>query len=160
MLLSLGSTGSMPTGAQALSAKPNIVFILADDMRKDDLKYMSQTRSLLADKGMTFSNAFVSNGLCCPSRASIMRGQYPHNTGVWSNMSNTPEGGWQAYRNNGLEQDNAATRLDAAGYSTGLFGKYFNGYNQGNTYVPPGWRLPLFRLRRQRPGHHTPLRHE
>jgi N-acetylglucosamine-6-sulfatase len=32
-----------------------------------------------------------------------------------------------------------ATRLDAAGYTTGLFGKYFNGYNQGNTYIPPGW---------------------
>jgi N-acetylglucosamine-6-sulfatase len=139
VLLSLGVSGSMPTGAQALTAKPNFVFILADDMRKDDLTYMPKTRSLLAEKGMTFNNAFVSNGLCCPSRASIMRGQYPHNTGVWSNMSNTPEGGWQAYRNNGLEQDNAATRLDAAGYTTGLFGKYFNGYNQGNTYVPPGW---------------------
>src|SRR5215211_5620684 len=139
VLLSLGVSGSMPTGAQALTAKPNFVFILADDMRKDDLTYMPQTRSLLADKGMSFSNAFVSNGLCCPSRASIMRGQYPHNTGVWSNMSNTPEGGWQAYRNNGLEQDNVATRLDAVGYSTGLFGKYFNGYNEGNTYVPPGW---------------------
>ena len=139
VLLSLGVSGSMPTGAQALTAKPNFVFILADDMRKDDLTYMPKTRSLLAGKGMSFSKAFVSNGLCCPSRASIMRGQYPHNTGVWSNLSNTPEGGWQAYLNNGLEEDNVATRLDAAGYTTGLFGKYFNGYRQGNTHVPPGW---------------------
>jgi N-acetylglucosamine-6-sulfatase len=139
MLLSLGLSGSMPTGAQTLTAKPNIVFILADDMRKDDLKYMPQTRSLLAKKGVSFENAFVSNALCCPSRATILRGQYAHNTGVWSNMSNTSEGGWRAYRNNGLEQDNMATRLDAAGYRTGLFGKYFNGYHQGNTHVPPGW---------------------
>ena len=68
-----------------------------------------------------------------------MRGQYAHNTGVWSNKANVSDGGWKAYRKNGLEQDNVATRLDAAGYRTGLFGKYLNGYNQGNAYVPPGW---------------------
>src|SRR5688500_14533491 len=113
------------------SKKPNIVFILADDMRKDDLKYMPKTRSVLKTKGMSFSNAFVSNPLCCPARATIMRGQYAHNTGVWSNKANVSDGGWQAYRKNGLEQDNVATRLDAAGYRTGLFGKYLNGYNQG-----------------------------
>jgi N-acetylglucosamine-6-sulfatase len=139
VLLSLSISGSMPTGAQAPTAKPNIVFILADDMRKDDLTYMTQTRSLLAEKGMSFEHAFVSNALCCPSRATILRGQYAHNTGVWSNKANASEGGWRAYRNNGLEQDNVATRLDAVGYRTGLFGKYLNGYNQGNAYVPPGW---------------------
>ena len=139
VLLALGLSGSTPTDAQVRTAKPNIVFILTDDMRKDDLKYMPKTRSVLKAKGMSFSNAFVSNPLCCPARATIMRGQYAHNTGVWSNMVNTSEGGWKAYRNNGLEQDNVATRLDAAGYKTGLFGKYLNGYNQGNTYVPPGW---------------------
>ena len=37
-----------------LTAKPNIVFILADDMRKDDLKYMPKTRSVLKTKGMSF----------------------------------------------------------------------------------------------------------
>jgi hypothetical protein len=51
VLLSLGVSGSMPTGAQALTAKPNIVFILTDDMRKDDLRYMPKTRSVLKAKG-------------------------------------------------------------------------------------------------------------
>jgi N-acetylglucosamine-6-sulfatase len=139
VLLSLGVSCSEPRNTGVLTPKPNIVFILADDMRKDDLKYMPKTRSLLAEKGMSFEHAFVSNALCCPSRATILRGQYAHNTGVWSNKANVSEGGWQAYRKNGLEQDNVATRLDAAGYRTGLFGKYFNGYNQGNTHVPPGW---------------------
>src|SRR5829696_9266261 len=139
VLLSLGVSGSLPTGAEALAAKPNIVFVIADDMRKDDLKYMPQTRSVLKAKCMSFQNAYVSNALCCPSRATIMRGQYAHNTHIWFNMSNTPEGGWQAYKNNGLEQDNMATRLHDAGYRTALFGKYFNGYNEGNTYIPPGW---------------------
>jgi N-acetylglucosamine-6-sulfatase len=137
VLLSLGISGSMPTGAQALAAKPNIVFILADDMRKDDLTYMPHTRFLLAEKGMSFENAFVSNGLCCPARATIMRGQYAHNTGVWLN-GGPDEGGWHAYRSNGNEQDNVATRLDAAGYRTGLFGKYLNGYSN-TTVIPPGW---------------------
>src|SRR5829696_3330195 len=141
VLLSLGLSGSMPREVGALSAKPNIVFILADDMRKDDLKYMPKTRSALQDKGMSFENAFVSHALCCPSRATIMRGQYAHNTHVWSNgstdSSSTTSGGLQAYKDNGGEQDNVATRLDAAGYRTGLFGKYLNGYD-GST-KPTGW---------------------
>src|SRR5215203_1573495 len=87
--------------AQAITAKPNFVFILADDMRKDDLTYMPKTRALLKGQGMSFSNAYVSNALCCPSRATIMRGQYAHNTGVWTNGGSS--GGWQAYRNNGLQ---------------------------------------------------------
>src|SRR5215218_7014527 len=144
LLLSLGAlgvTGGIPKDAGALTSKPNIVFILTDDMRKDDLKYMPKTRSLLQDKGMSFENAFVSHALCCPSRATIMRGQYAHNTHVWSNgstdSSSTTSGGLQAYKDNGGEQDNVATRLDAAGYRTGLFGKYLNGYD-GST-KPTGW---------------------
>src|SRR5215216_2431833 len=97
VLLSLGLTGSMPGDAEALTAKPNIVFILTDDMRKDDLRYMPKTRSVLKDKGISFENAFVSNALCCPARATIMRGQYAHNTGVWTNMKDQ-DGGWQAYK--------------------------------------------------------------
>jgi N-acetylglucosamine-6-sulfatase len=137
VVLALSVSGSMPEDAEALTAKPNIVFILTDDMRKDDLRYMPKTRSVLKAKGMSFRNAFVSNALCCPSRATIMRGQYAHNTKVWTNQ-NTDGGGWHAYRDNGNEQDNVATRLDAAGYRTGLFGKYFNGY-QNTRVVPRGW---------------------
>jgi len=103
---------------------------------------MPKTRSLLRERGMGFRNAFVSNALCCPTRATIMRGQYSHNNGVWSNSStdssSTTSGGWQAYKQNGNEKDNAATRLDALGYRTGLFGKYLNGYTD-TTFKPPGW---------------------
>jgi N-acetylglucosamine-6-sulfatase len=128
--------------AQALTAKPNIVFILTDDMRKDDMMYMPKTHSLLREQGMGFRNAFVSNALCAPSRASIMTGQYSHNNGVWSNSStdspSTTIGGWRAYQDNGNEKDNAATRLQDAGYRTGLFGKYLNGYTD-TTFRPRGW---------------------
>src|SRR5215218_1180519 len=61
--------------------------------------------------------------------------------GVWSNSStdspSTTIGGWRAYQGNSNEADNVATRLQSAGYRTGLFGKYLNGYN--TTEVPPGW---------------------
>jgi hypothetical protein len=132
-------THSTPTAdAQTAPAKPNFVFILADDMRKDHLRYMPKTRSLLGDGGMSFANAYVSNALCCPSRATIMRGQYAHNTGVWSNVPSL-EGGWESYKLNGNEQDNVATRLHAAGYRTALIGKYLNDDYKSTTYVPPGW---------------------
>ena len=129
-------SGSPPTAAQTTPIKSNFVFILTDDMRKDDLKYMPRTRTLLKTQGMQFQKAFVSNPVCCPSRATIMRGQYTHNTGLWHNV-NGPDGGWQGYKNHGNEQDNVATRLHDAGYRTGLFGKYFNGYD--GTAVPPDW---------------------
>ena len=73
----------------------------------------------MKSRGMSFQNAFVSNSLCCPSRATIMRGQYSHNNGVWSNDPTTDpstSGGWQNYKRVGDELDNVATRLHDAGY--------------------------------------------
>jgi N-acetylglucosamine-6-sulfatase len=128
--------GGAPVAAQTSPDKPNFVFILTDDMRYDDLKYMPKTRTLLGSQGMTFTRAFVTTALCCPSRATIMRGQYTHNTGVWFNPDG-PIGGWEGYKSRGHEQDNVATRLNGAGYRTGLFGKYFNSYD--GTTVPQGW---------------------
>jgi N-acetylglucosamine-6-sulfatase len=119
------------------TGRPNFVFVLTDDMRKDDLAYMPKTRSLLEGKGMAFDNALVSCPLCSPSRASILRGQYPHNTGVWTNRPTSPDGGEPAFRAKGDDQDTLATRLQDAGYRTGLFGKYMNHYS--GTYIPPGW---------------------
>jgi N-acetylglucosamine-6-sulfatase len=118
ILVSLGMTASYQERGLALTpSKPNIIFILTDDMRKDDFnaRYMPQTSSLLADQGMSFQNAFVSNPLCCPSRTTIMRGQYAHNTDVWfnTNVYSTTghDGGWAGYKGNGYEEDNVATRL-------------------------------------------------
>jgi N-acetylglucosamine-6-sulfatase len=154
LFVGLGMTGSYQEGSLAQTApppQPNIIFIVADDMRKDDLnaKYMPQTTAELVEKGRSFKNALVSNPLCCPSRATIMRGQYSHNTDVWFNTNvynpdpNVRDGGWQGYNGNGYEKDNVATRLQAAGYTNGLFGKYLNGYGDDTVPVPtappPGW---------------------
>ena len=136
VLLLADTISNPPTVAQRNPSQPNFVFILTDDMRKDDLKYMPKTRSLVGRQGIRFNNAYVSYGLCCPSRATIMRGQYAHNHGVWSNLDG-PNGGWQGYQHHGNETDNLATRLHDAGYRTALLGKYLNYYE--GTAVPPGW---------------------
>jgi N-acetylglucosamine-6-sulfatase len=163
MLVGLGMTASHAESSLAQTApdpRPNIIFILTDDMRYDDLnrndamknlEYMPKTMALLADQGISFKNAFVSTPLCCPTRATIMRGQYAHNTDIWYNVNHfnpNPggfDGGWEGYEKNGYEKENVATQLHLAGYHTGLFGKYLNQYGAGLTTdqtLPPrpaGW---------------------
>jgi N-acetylglucosamine-6-sulfatase len=131
-------------GAPAAAAQPNIVFILTDDQRWDTLRYMPTVQSELVGRGITFANAFVTNPLCCPSRASILTGAYSHTTRVYRNDGFM--GGFAAFR----DGSTIATWLDGVGYETALIGKYLNGYP--GSYVPPGWdRWTAFRP----PGYYT-----
>jgi N-acetylglucosamine-6-sulfatase len=119
---------------------PNVILILTDDLAVNDLnpralRHMPNLKSLLIDKGTTFDNAFVTNSLCCPSRATILRGQYTHNHEILSN--DPPRGGFQKFRFLGHENSTMATWVKEQGYRTAFFGKYLNGYKE--TYVPPGW---------------------
>jgi arylsulfatase A-like enzyme len=120
------------TRSPVQSSKPSIVFILTDDQRWDSLDGMPIVRRVLAAHGVTFANAFASNPLCCPSRATILTGQYAHSTGVWQNKG--PYGGFEAFHQ---DHSTIATWLRDRGYHTALFGKYLNRYR--GTYVPPGW---------------------
>jgi arylsulfatase A-like enzyme len=118
-------------------ARPNIVFILADDLSSNLLEFMPNVRAMQRD-GMTFTNYFVTNSLCCPSRASIMTGQFPHDHEV---LTNTPPfGGFSVFRDY-AETQTFATELQGAGYRTAMLGKYMNGYHPASGYVPPGWSL-------------------
>ena len=124
--------------AQEIFNPPNIVLILTDDMRADDLDYMPKTRSLIVDQGLSFSDAFVTTSECCPSRASILRGQYAHNHDIQTNQ--LPNGGFKKFRDLGHEESTVATWLKEAGYKTALVGKYLNDYNDEDlAYVPQGW---------------------
>ena len=130
-------SGDSAASAQ-VAQKPNIVFILTDDSDYHLLSKMPNIRTELIQKGVTLHNAFVPFPTCCPGRSTVLRGQYPHNHGVIHNYP--PEGGLKAFRENGLEDDTLATRLHDAGYRTGLFGKYMNGYGSVvDPYKPPGW---------------------
>ena len=145
LIASLGLTTSYPESSLAqTAAKPNILFILTDDMKARDLAYMPNTRNLLASQGVEFTKAWVTRPLCCPARATILRGQYTHNHRVWVNVP--PVGGFWRFHDDRLESSTIATWLDDAGYDTVLIGKYLNRYGldrSGNyaptTYVPPGW---------------------
>jgi arylsulfatase A-like enzyme len=139
LLAGLGLAVSQTQSSRAqmtLSTEPNVLFVLTDDMRASDLSYMPETRKLLAGGGVKFNKAFVTNSLCCPSRATILRGQYAHNHQILSNR--LPLGGFDKFRSLDLEDSTIATWLHDAGYDTMLIGKYFNGYDN-TTYVPPGW---------------------
>jgi arylsulfatase A-like enzyme len=121
--------------------RPNILFILTDDQPAATVEEMPTVQGQLVAQGLSFENAFVTDPLCCPSRATILTGRYAHNHDLWTNHE-SQGGGELGFRERGLDQDTIATRLSAtrlseAGYATGLFGKYFNEYDEH--YVPPGW---------------------
>ncbi len=124
------------------AVQPNIILILTDDLDARSLDdHLEQLPNIAAlqQAGTTFSNFVISTPLCCPSRASILRGQYAHNHGVLYNGGEN--GGFATFRRLGREESTVATWLQDAGYRTALLGKYLNGYPEGAdpAYVPPGW---------------------
>ena len=130
------STQIVPSAA---STRPNLVLVLTDDQNLASLAFMPRTLELLGAQGLTFSNHFVPLSLCCPSRATILTGLYPHNHKVYTNFP--PGGGFEKFDALGREETTLATALHAAGYRTALFGKYLNGYpgDEPSSHVPPGW---------------------
>ena len=142
-----GSAGIAPGRPEVIASaesiaqptRPNILFILTDDQDVGTLRFMPSVQTLLAAQGLTFPNTFAVQPLCCPSRASILRGQYPHNTQILHNAP--PVGGFEKFRDLGHETSTLATWLRAAGYRTAFFGKYLNGYPTADQpgHVPPGW---------------------
>ncbi len=132
--------------ADAAATRPNVVIIVSDDQRWDKVTptYTPRIWNRLIDTpadsvhpaatSVAFTNAFVPNPLCCPSRTSILTGLYSHSTGVWGNRG--PYGGFAAFD----DKHTIAVDFNDAGYRTALIGKYLNGYIAGETtYVPPGW---------------------
>jgi N-acetylglucosamine-6-sulfatase len=119
----------------ATTTRPSVVVILTDDQRFDTLWAMPQVHNLLAEHGVTFKNAFVTNSFCCPSRATILTGNFSHTTGIYGNVP--PHGGAPDFRKYGDDKSTIATWLQADGYDTALFGKYLNDYH--GPYIPPGW---------------------
>lgn len=99
--------------------RPNFVIIVTDDQRYDTVgEYMPKTQAEIFDKGLTFSNAFITTSICCPSRASIFTGKYASNHGVRKNL--IP-----------LKGETVLSNLHSAGYATALIGKYLNSWPGG-----------------------------
>ena len=134
-----GTTPISPVPQQVVAQRPHVVVIVTDDQRTDSLPRMGAVWSELVGKGRLFTGAGAPTSLCCPARASILTGLFAHSTQVYSNSY--PAGGWRRFRDVGLEDRTLATALDAAGYRTGLVGKYLNGFanHAPAGYEPPGW---------------------
>ena len=108
--------------AQPQPRRPNILFVLLDDLRWDAVGYAGHRHlktphiDRVANEGVHFKNAFCTTSLCSPSRASILSGQYAHRHGVTDNFTEYPD-----------TLDSFPKALQAAGYHTAYVGKYHMG---------------------------------
>jgi arylsulfatase A-like enzyme len=119
LTLSGGLLRSPAPRAQQQIRRPNILVIMTDDQRAYTLDVMPKTRTRFRDQGTTFSNAYATTPLCCPSRASVMTGRYAHNHGVKTNIGAASK----------LDQRSTVQRyLQDAGYFTATAGKFFNSW--------------------------------
>ena len=142
-------TAAIDNRGLAAASRPNIIVVMTDDLDERTLNkaieigFMPTFQRVFLEKGVKFSNSFVTNSLCCPSRATFLTGKYSHNHGALTN-----EGGYTVFDDNST----LATWLRDAGYQTAFIGKYLNGYNATKDlngdgqiddsergYVPPGW---------------------
>jgi N-acetylglucosamine-6-sulfatase len=137
------AVGLAPGGSEAKKrnkakpARPNIVLIMDDDQNVEMQRFLTKTNAAIAGKGVTFDNSFVNYSLCCPSRSTMLTGQYAHNHGVRSNQ--LPTGGYSKLAP--TLGNTLPVWLQRAGYYTAHIGKFLNGYGttSPDNEVPPGW---------------------
>ncbi len=146
---------SLTPSGRAAPGQPNIVIFLSDDVPFGTLRreVMPNVYKRIVRRGTTFKRFYISNPICCPSRASILTGLYASHTKTYTNHPGTggsgdpwhTYGGTSAFHDNGNETRTIAYRLDQEGYQTGLFGKYLNRYTayaesrNGPEWKPQGW---------------------
>jgi uncharacterized sulfatase len=155
------------SGLSLAADRPNIVFILADDLGWADLPCYGNTFNeapnldRLASQGMRFTNAYAACPVCSPTRASLQSGQYPARVGVIDFIP----GHWRPYEEVTVPRNRThylpekvvtlAESLKQAGYATGYFGKWHlgnrkeqlpsnQGYDQSHVYAGGGFYAPNF----------------
>jgi arylsulfatase A-like enzyme len=131
------AASGIPSSAQPRAARPNVLFILADDLGWGDLScygrpdYRTPNLDRLASEGTRFTQAYSASPVCTPTRVAFATGRYPQRTPVgleeplqW--QKNLRE----SKRDPGLppEHPTVASLLKAAGYRTALVGKWHMGY--------------------------------
>jgi arylsulfatase A-like enzyme len=127
---------------QRTSAKPNVIVLLTDDQEPSSLRVMDTVRKGLQRRGTTMKRLYANFPLCCPSRATMLTGQYAHNHGILSNVA--PDGGYGLF-NERHGNNYLPLWLQQRGYSTAYIGKYLNEYAEPDPFgtvpseVPRGW---------------------
>jgi N-acetylglucosamine-6-sulfatase len=139
-LIAAGSATERASAAP--KGRPNIVVLLTDDQENNSLRVMKTVNKELKRKGVTFKRFYTNFPLCCPSRTTMLTGEYAHNHGVLSNTE--PDGGYGVF-NDRHGNDYLPIWLQRAGYQTSYIGKFLNGYAEPDEYgtlprdVPAGW---------------------
>lgn len=128
----------LPAGTTAeRDPRWNFVVIVTDDQSPDSfphdppvMPYLQSAVGDPSDHWIVFRNGFVTTPVCCPSRATMLTGLWPHHHGVLTNDDGSR-----------LDESSTIARwLHDAGYHTGLVGKYLNQYPfEEDPYVPTGW---------------------
>jgi arylsulfatase A-like enzyme len=137
------SSRSSAQGASLPTDDLNIVVIMVDDLDQELLDtllargLMPELQTHVIDAGTTFTNSFVTNALCCPSRATYLTGQYSHNHHVMRNYA--PFGSVTS-----LDHSSTLATWLKDTYYTSHIGKFLNGYGTAagftaNDAPPPGW---------------------
>lgn len=136
LLSSAGAAAAQDPAPGAAARGPNVVVIMTDDQRYEDMAVLPRTRRLIGEAGVTFTRAFVSYPVCCPARATYLTGQYAHNHRV---LCLYPECGGGYGRLN--QKEYLPVWLGRAGYATAHIGKFLNGYGseKGTAMKPKGW---------------------
>jgi arylsulfatase A-like enzyme len=142
-VLALTALLPAPVLAADLPAKPNVVFILADDLGWTDLAcqgskfYETPNIDRLAREGMRFTNGYTCGPNCQPTRAALMSGQYGPRTGVYTvghtnrfDTSRRPLVPVENVQQLPLDKVTVGEAIKQAGYATGYFGKWHLGNNK------------------------------
>jgi N-acetylglucosamine-6-sulfatase len=133
-----------PVAATPSGVRPNLLVIMVDDLDQPTFDLMLRSGWLpniqrhIADAGVRFDNSYVSDAVCCPSRATYFTGQYPQNHGILSVTKGVAY--WYLAAEN--REDRAlGVLMQQAGYFTGHIGKYLNGYGMFSdaAHVPRGY---------------------
>jgi N-acetylglucosamine-6-sulfatase len=128
--------GAVSAGSAAgpYTPPPNVVVLMTDDQGPEMMRALPTVTREIGRPGVTFTDALISYPLCCPSRATLLTGEYAHNHGTKGN--NGQSGG--GYANLLEPRHNLATWLQADGYHTHFVGKWLNGLRQPRV-APAGW---------------------
>ena len=137
------------TGCHSVERKPNIVFILADDLGYNELGCYGQTKiqtpyiDQLAGEGIRFTQFYSGSPVCAPSRSVLMTGQHTGHTFV---RDNKEIGTWESFNGQLPLPENSTTiakLLKMQGYATGAIGKWGLGY-PGSSGDPNNQGFDLF----------------
>jgi arylsulfatase len=137
---SFASTQSAPAQSRD---RPNILLILADDMGFSDLgcygsEILTPSIDRLAESGLRFTQ-FYNAARCCPTRASLLTGLYPHQAGVGHMMNNWQRPGYKGNLNR--ESVTIAEALKLGGYQTFMCGKWHVSRHTGSEGPKHTWPL-------------------